>query len=167
MNVRRTRLILRLLTTACTIAVPAVIVVGLTVPRATTAEPGPSSARPRSTPTTGPAAAPPPDAFGSALDRPWRPSLGDTPSGTTAVASSAPALPAAALPQRLTLVGTVGESVALIRGPDGTVALVEVGDDVDGADVVAIREQQVDLRQGGRVVRLQKASPPADGALVR
>lgn len=162
MNVRDARFALRLLTIACAAAVPAVIAAGLLTPRATAvAERSVERARP--SPTTGPAAAPSPDEFGVVLDRALRPPLGDVASSPTSAASDpAPAADVVTLTKRLTLVGTVGESVALIRGPDGTVALVEVGDDVEGADVIAIRQQQVDLRQGGRLVRLQKASPPAE-----
>ena len=51
----------------------------------------------------------------------------------------------------------------MIRGPDGTVQLVEVGDDVDGAAVIAIGPSRVDLRQDGRPISLQKP-PTADAA---
>ncbi len=119
----------------------------------------PSAARPTATPAGGPAVLPP-DAFGDTLTRTYRPTLtaatAGGPAPPTATADAAPSAP----PADLRLVGTVGDSTALIRGPDGTTALVEVGDDVDGAVVVAIGPSRVDLRRAGRLTTLRKPPPP-------
>lgn len=69
-------------------------------------------------------------------------------------AAPAPA-PSVALPP-LALVGTVGTSLAMLRGADGSIQVKGVGDTISGAEVVAIRENQVDLRLNGSVTTLEK-----------
>jgi hypothetical protein len=66
---------------------------------------------------------------------------------------------------QLALVGTIGNSLALIKGPDGTVAMIEPGDDVNGAPVLAIRPSEVDLRISGKITTLRMATPPDDGVV--
>ncbi len=102
--------------------------------------------------------APTPESFGNALTRPLRPSLVDAPPvADTARTSPGPAVSA----EQMKLVGTVGESVAMIQGPKGQIVLVEVGDDLEGMLVTAIRERMVELQQGNRVIRLEKPKSPA------
>ena len=50
----------------------------------------------------------------------------------------------------------------MLRGPGGTTAIVEVGDDVNGAAVLAIRPYQIDLKLNGRKTTLVK-SDTSDG----
>jgi hypothetical protein len=59
------------------------------------------------------------------------------------------------------LVGTIGDSLAMFRMPDGSISLKGVGDKLDGADVVAIRPEQVDMLVAGRQFTLAKPKPPA------
>lgn len=85
--------------------------------------------------------------------RPLRTGLTDTgPAINRAASSQAPSGMAP-----LTLVGTIGHSVALLQsGP--TVEAALVGDVVAGAEVVAIRPGQVELRRDEQVFTLTKAS---------
>ena len=75
---------------------------------------------------------------------------------------SAPAPPAAAsAPQpqvasSLTLVGTIGTSLAMIRTADGSVSAKGVGEQIGGAEILAIRPAQVDVRINGRSITLEK-----------
>jgi hypothetical protein len=88
------------------------------------------------------------------LNRRLRVALTDAPAA--AAAAIAPATPAAAASPALVLVGTIGQSLAMIRTADGTVAVKGVGEQVDGADVLAIRPTQIDVRIGGKTVTLEK-----------
>lgn len=62
-------------------------------------------------------------------------------------------------PPPLTLVGTIGDALALLRAPDGSVEVRAVGESVAAATVLAVRPAQVDLRYNGRLVTLRR---PAD-----
>jgi hypothetical protein len=73
--------------------------------------------------------------------------------GTTTVAQQSDSAPV--------LVGTIGDSLAMFRMPDGSISLKGVGDKLDGADVVAIRPEQVDLLSNGKRFTLAKPKPPA------
>lgn len=88
------------------------------------------------------------------------------PTTSTAAASPTPAPPTAPANDltAIQLVGTIGDSIAMLRGPDGTTALVEVGDDVNGAAVLAIRPFQIDLKLNGRTTTLVKADGSDDNA---
>lgn len=170
MSTRRINLCLQL--TAAVLALVAVLslVAGLMVPvdAATVSVPVQRTV----TATSKPASAPTVESFAPVFARSFQaPPATATP---TAVAAGTPAVPAAAPPPpdpvipvaRLTLVGTLGESQALIRGPDGTVAIVEPGDDLEGATVLTIRPSQVDVRQNGKVLTLRKPPPPDDRGLI-
>jgi len=94
-------------------------------------------------------------------DRPLRPSL----LGSTVLAISAPATPAPESAMQsplsgLSLVGTIGSSLAMIQGPDGTVEVTAVGDQVNDADVVSIQPDRVTLRLAGRFITLSKQPEP-------
>jgi hypothetical protein len=109
---------------------------------------------------------PPVDSFAPIFSRSLQAS--GTVSGDAAAAqadsqANAPAAPVA----QLELVGTIGDSLALIQGPDGTVAIVEPGDDVNGSPVMAIRPSEVDLRINGKVTTLRKAPAPDDSAVLQ
>jgi hypothetical protein len=140
------------------------IALGLFVPLSTSETAlSPANHGGSSVPVGSSVANPPLSAFESVFARRLRDSIGDQ-----GVASAAPSQSGdVAPPQQLTLVGTIGTSLAMIQGPDGTVALVEIGDDVDGAQAVAIRPTQVDLRLNGRIITLRKAPDAADnGGLI-
>jgi hypothetical protein len=57
------------------------------------------------------------------------------------------------------LVGTIGDSLAMFRMPDGSIALKGIGDDLEGSSVIAIRPDQVDLQSNGKRTTVSK--PPA------
>ena len=107
-----------------------------------------------------PASLPPLESFKSIVSAPLRKSLLDD--GQPAQAPvAAPAAPAASPQQaQIKLVGTIGDSLAMLRCADGTVAVRGVGAEVDGAVVVAIRPSQVDLRIAGKDVTIEKEKNP-------
>jgi hypothetical protein len=74
--------------------------------------------------------------------------------GSSVAPSTQPALASAA---GLTLVGTVGDRVALVRGA-GTeeVEARLVGEKIDGNELVAVRAGEVDMRTADGVVTLKK-----------
>jgi hypothetical protein len=59
----------------------------------------------------------------------------------------------------LTLAGTVGHSVALLRTADGAVHVRAVGERLAGAQVVAIEPYKVELRHDGQTITLAKPRP--------
>jgi hypothetical protein len=161
MNVRATKLLLQITTALLLSAAIASVVAGLILP-VDLDQPSPSTIVPV---TSGSHATrlPPVDSFSPLFSRSLQASTADAVAAVPAAADTAQA----AVPvSQLELVGTIGNSVALIKGPDGTVAMVEVGDDVNGAPVLAIRPSQVDLRISGKTTTLQKSPPPDDATVI-
>jgi hypothetical protein len=72
----------------------------------------------------------------------------------TAARVAAP--PVAPPPPPVALVGTIGDTVAILRVPDGSVEVRGVGEAVAGAVVVAIRRAEADLRYNGQIVTLRR-----------
>ena len=73
----------------------------------------------------------------------------------------------------LTLLGTIGQSLAMIRMPDGSTELRHVGEESAGAQILAIRPYQIDIRLDGRTITIAKVQEttinpisPASGAVV-
>jgi hypothetical protein len=64
---------------------------------------------------------------------------------------------------QLTLVGTIGSSLAMIRTPDGAVEVRGVGESAGGAKITAIRPSQVDIEQGGQKFTLTRPKDPGGG----
>jgi hypothetical protein len=64
----------------------------------------------------------------------------------------------------VTLVGTVGDSLAMLRGQGGTVEVRAVGETLDGVQVLEVRPARVSVRYNGRVVTLDKP-PENEGGL--
>jgi len=94
------------------------------------------------------------ESFEPVLNRSLRIALNDAgPAAARAAPAAAPATTAPA--PSLVLVGTIGKSLAMIKTPDGNVALAGVGEQINGADVLAIRPTQVDVRIGGKTVTLE------------
>ena len=56
----------------------------------------------------------------------------------------------------LILVGTIGNSLAMLRTRDGKIELKGVGESVGGLTIVTISPSKVEARYNGRVVQLQK-----------
>lgn len=111
-------------------------------------------------PRVAPAGLPAIESFEPIASRPLRPPLNDAVAAAPAP-TMAPASAAAVAPQ-LALVGTIGTSLAMIKTADGTVSLRSVGEQIAGADVLAIRPTQVDLRIAGRTVTLEKPAELID-----
>jgi hypothetical protein len=89
--------------------------------------------------------------------RPLRASLSDAVPGAE---GSIQTLTAATNPQSITLVGTIGDSLALIRLADGSVVARGVGDEVSGAGrVLGISAKGVEMSVNGQRVLLTKPQP--------
>ena len=72
--------------------------------------------------------------------------------------ASEPAAPApAGVP--VTLVGTIGQSLAMLRDSDGAIEVRGVGETVAGVEVLEVRPARVQVRYNGEVITLHK---PAD-----
>jgi hypothetical protein len=70
-------------------------------------------------------------------------------------------------PQSMALVGTIGDALALIRMPDGSVVARGVGDEVGDGSVVAIGAKGVEVLVNGQHVLLSKPQPATStGVLV-
>jgi hypothetical protein len=63
----------------------------------------------------------------------------------------------------LSLVGTVGHSLALLQTPEGGVEVRAVGETLGGAEVLSVEPLKVELRYNGRIVTLVKPPPSDDG----
>jgi hypothetical protein len=97
--------------------------------------------------------------YQAALNAPLRQSLDDLPP-----ASDAPQppveVPADGAGTGLTLVGTIGDSLALLRFSDGAVTVHALGDRlVNGMELVSIQPAEVQLRAGSQVTTLRKPPP--------
>ena len=192
MNARRVNTVLWSLAAACAAAAVAVLALGIFVPLAPPAvalqNDDPSLASPDdrrvsaatrpSTATSAAGTMPPLASFASIWSAPLRRLNLQGPAGQSGMSSprAAPAAPAATavVVAPLTLVGTIGDSLALLRRADGVVEVREVGDEIAGAIVLAVRRSQVDLRINGRAVTLDRPAvaqqapgvdPPNDAAL--
>lgn len=80
--------------------------------------------------------------------------------GTTAAVKPQATQPAPSA-LRLTLVGTIGQSLAMLRTADGSVEVCGVGETVGGAEVVSVRPRRVEVRINGQLVALTKADADA------
>lgn len=82
--------------------------------------------------------------------------LTDAPIVSASPSAAPPAAGQSSFPA--TLVGTIGTSLAMLQMPDGSIALKGVGDEVAGAEVLAIRTAAIDVRYGGRAITLNKVN---------
>jgi hypothetical protein len=93
-----------------------------------------------------------------------RKSLTDTPaSAPVADATSTPATTAAGAGGPFVLIGTIGDSLAMIRTASGAVELKGLGESVNGAKIVAIRPAQVDVESDGRRMTVAKLREGSGG----
>ena len=56
----------------------------------------------------------------------------------------------------LTLVGTIGTTLALLKTPTNTVEVRGVGESLNGVTVLAVRPSEVDVRFNGQILKLAK-----------
>lgn len=108
-----------------------------------------------------PADEPASEALAKVWETPLRRPLGDPPPATAAAAIAPP-------PRTppIVLVGTIGNSLALVRLENGTTQIVAAGETVTGVEVLTIRPAHIDVRFNGAVVTLEKVSdapPPPPG----
>ncbi len=122
----------------------------------------------RSTPSTTQSASsalPPLSAFEPLWSLPLRKPLTD--SSTTAGASNntqpTPPQPAPGASLSFTLVGTIGDSLAMIRTATGQIEVKSVGEESAGAKIVAIRPYQIDVQFNGQLMTLITPKEPPDG----
>jgi hypothetical protein len=107
-------------------------------------------------PTTNPATAPGLprlEEMQAVLERPLRRDLGGGGATTAPVSASANAT-VNTLP--VTLVGTIGNSLAMLRMADGKIELKGVGESVAGMTVISIGPSKVEVKYNGKVVALDK-----------
>jgi hypothetical protein len=99
---------------------------------------------------------PPPAAFDEIVRSTYRQPLGDpapqSPEPTAPVASATPGTAASGLP--VTLVGTVGNSLAMLKTLTNTVEVCAVGEMLYGVTVVAVRPSEVEVKFNGQTLTL-------------
>src|SRR5688500_12017105 len=98
----------------------------------------------------------------AAVVRPMPADAPPDPAGVADVPAPAPA-PSTAVPA-LTLVGTIGQSLAMLRNARGEVELKAVGDTAGDATVTSIQTSRVEMRQNGQSIVLEKPNEPAPGS---
>jgi hypothetical protein len=91
------------------------------------------------------------------LQRAWSAPLRQQLDATASTNLAAKAAPSDALP--VTLVGTVGTSLAMLQAPGGEVVLAGVGEEAAGVKIVSIRPWQIDVQYRGRALTLHKPKP--------
>ena len=84
------------------------------------------------------------------LDKPLRHNLTGTTPTTVAIAQQNSADPP------LTLVGTIGNSLAMLQTRDGKIELKAVGESIAGLTIVTISRTKVEARYNGRLISLDK-----------
>ena len=84
------------------------------------------------------------------LDKPLRHNLTGVASTAVATTQQSTAEPP------LILVGTIGNTLAMLKTRDGKIELKGVGETVGGMTIVTISPAKVEARYNGRVVQLQK-----------
>jgi hypothetical protein len=134
-----------------------VVLLGVLIPTtaSTPAQPIQSGDVGKHTMPSAQASLPPLESFESIWTKPLRRALLEGP--VTAQAMT-PAGPVVAVPGALpiTLVGTIGNTLAMLQNPDGSVVVRGVGDQLAGAEVIAIRPGQIDVRYNGQALTLNK-----------
>jgi len=163
MTARQINLALRCAAATLLAAAAACVAIGLWMPLES-ARRAESVAAPSQALALSGGALPPLEAFSAIWARPLRqPLVSAQAKAEPAVDSATAAAIAGRLPGQplIALMGTIGTSVALLRGPDGEVVAKGVGDQIAGAEVVSIRPAHVEMRFSGRPMLLDK--PPDAG----
>jgi hypothetical protein len=156
MNARRLNLVLWTAAGLFLVAAVLVVIAGATVPLDRVVV----NVRAPTTPTTRQA---PRAADASWADGDWsRPLRGPLTGAATAAATSAETSSESATQPAgpLTLLGTIGDSLAIVSTADGSVATVGPLDHVGDALVTAIRPSEIDVNIGGRSVTIRRAAGP-------
>ena len=161
MSVRRINLLLW--TCAAAMAAGAAAVLALAVMMPVEVTPLPGAARADRAPTTRAGTAGLPDlvAFEPVWKLDLRKSLTATVAPSQAQAVTAAAKTDSGLP--ITLVGTIGDSLALVKTRNGEVEVKAAGESAAGVKIVTVRPSQVDVEFGGQVVTLTIPKEPTGG----
>jgi len=88
------------------------------------------------------------------LARSFRNSLEDAAGGAKAAATPTAVQPSA--PVQMTLMGTIGDSLAMLRMADGTTIARGVGERVENAEIVRVQSNSVTFRRDGREFSVNK-----------
>jgi hypothetical protein len=155
MTVRRINSTLWTLTALCAAGSIVVVVAGLLIPTSIDDAPTHNRASQATTKPTEVAGLPPLAAFEPIFNKQLRQSLSDRPA-TTQPEQVEVAAPAPVSSAPVTLVGTIGASLAMFQSSGGEVELKAVGETAGGMKVIAIRPSEVDVQLNGKVVTLRK-----------
>ena len=60
----------------------------------------------------------------------------------------------------VSLVGTIGNSLAMLKTMSNAVEVCAVGDSLSGVTVMAVRTAEVDVRYNGQIIKLSKPAEP-------
>jgi hypothetical protein len=163
LNVRRTNLTLR--TLAATLAVAAVLCAawGVIAPvRVDVEAVGPVASRPATTQTS-PDSSLPLAAFEPIWALDLRRPLTDPAAPTNPPTTTDVVPPAAGAGGPFVLVGTIGDSLAMIQSAPGVIEVKAVGDVANGAKIVAIHPMRVDVDLNGQRLTIAKPKDPDEG----
>jgi len=160
MNARQINLMLWIVATALAVGAVAGLLFAVAAPLETAEVPG--VGKRVETPATKPTANSDLPSLAE-LEHVWgvnlRQNLGEAAPPPAAVATQQQAtMPAAAdASVPVSLVGTIGDSIAMLKTPNNAVEVCAVGEtSANGVTVVAVRPAEVDVRFNGRVVTLAK-----------
>jgi hypothetical protein len=163
LNARRTNVILWLSAALLCAGAAVSLALGLFLPIADTDDSGKTAAQTPVLPATRSDGLQPPLAqFESIFSRRLRSAELEA-AHVTALAPPIPGVSDASMPA-MTLEGTVGNSLAIIRLADGSTILKAVGDEIAGARVVSISSAQVELQRDGQTILLSKPLPTSSRA---
>jgi hypothetical protein len=158
LNIRRTNLLLWTLT--ATLAAGAILSIALALFLPVDASPDTDAAA-RRNPATSQSS---PDAQLplAAFEPVWSLSLRHPLTEGTAVANVTPENTTPTNPggAPFTLVGTIGDTLAMIQTPSGAVEVCSVGDQAYGAKILAVRPSQVEIEFAGGRMTLTKPKEP-------
>jgi hypothetical protein len=110
-------------------------------------------------PATKPAAAnslPPLASYEKIWNLPLRQPLGTAVPQSAVPVQVATTTPTGEAPPPVALVGTIGNSLAMLKTPANAIEVCAVGDTFNGVTVVAVRPAEIDVRYMGRTLRLSK-----------
>lgn len=98
------------------------------------------------------------DGYGSIWTTDYRKPLSDSVAATTQ--ENNPANTADGTGGPFVLVGTIGDSLAMVRMASGAIEIKGIGEEANGAKIVAIRPMQVDVEAGGVRTTISKPREP-------
>jgi hypothetical protein len=161
---RRVNVLLWAAAGSCTVGAVAAIVLGLFAPLQSASINSsriPAHGRAESVASRGMPPLPAFEPIFAALERP--PSTDAQPPDAVVTAQPAPAVTESDRPP-LTLVGTIGQSLALLRNDRGDIEIKAVGETAGGTKVLSIQKSRVEVQHNGRSIVLEKPKEPNAGS---